>query len=991
LEFKLKKIIPIVLTLITICLIIPQSWKRVDSKLQEGLKNVKYRASLIHKPLSDVLREQAYGSYAERKIIETAQNQWFIHTFLDHADQYPRRIGLQPHFRTGVDYITQTRDVVLPRYVIGEFGYLTMFFLIVLFTMPLMAYLLIFRLYNQEGQMDSESVIGLLVLTVSVLLPLSMLYILLTRRPVFLKSSQKTLLPRLLIVSFFILLIFTMVTTGGKSSLLRDNHFQPRMDDIRNRIDRQVNRLFEESQRGRKAPQKKLTADKEFFYVGAWLRDMTNLPDYKSLYDSLSKYERTMIDALVEKPSLGFDQRSPIHIIRADGFYQLHFNNWFHLELPFYESDKAWRGDVYQPVSDDGSLTRRPPDDISRYIHQLPSEYFMPGEKRFAMIDIYNIKARMRSPEILLYKPNEGVLKTLDLQGFAERIEEQDLLLYRIPNQHGINNYNRFQTWNLADGSRQYFGFNAKVNGRWRMIYPMASLFPWIREWTNAGSFHMQQRGGAWLDSSLVLNLDYDLTKSTNSYLHETLQNSPTKKDGVLISVVAADGDGRIRVMADHVIRNSRTPINPNNQGEIEQLQREQYFNRNPEAERYQWGNANLLHMRDGPGSSIKPIVFAAVSSQLNIEWEKMEYIKHSGNLIQSGTKGDFLVEHYAGMDLTKEGLKWPEPNYNNDNSNLETYIAKSRNIHHSLIVFLGSYTRKDFPGRTLRDKLRPANANTTFPVVGLGNATYALPNPPQWPMDPVSGLPFGNSNSLMAVGLSELFGLETQSSFSSGRLTERTDCSMLPDSLAYRNVWAFPERSYFDQAERTDNFSSAIIQTTLGGGIFRVTPLQMLQMYGRLFNHDQGFRLSIDSTTGNSQSWLNLNPDDWNASSFDQFLDQGRGGHKGLMESMKSVVKKGTATYIAKNQRPGFTLYAKTGTTGNAAINYSSKRLFVAIVKDASAGEPVDFKARRKYFIYMTLDRAYGRNESTWHETVFNQLIDHVMKSESFKAYMTK
>jgi cell division protein FtsI/penicillin-binding protein 2 len=105
----------------------------------------------------------------------------------------------------------------------------------------------------------------------------------------------------------------------------------------------------------------------------------------------------------------------------------------------------------------------------------------------------------------------------------------------------------------------------------------------------------------------------------------------------------------------------------------------------------------------------------------------------------------------------------------------------------------------------------------------------------------------------------------------------------------------------------------------------------------------------------------------------------------------MKSVVEKGTATYVkVACNKPGYTLYAKTGTTGNALQNYSSKRLFVAIVKDDPGGIPVDFKSKRKFFVYVTLDKAYkGDKENPWYQAIFTSVVNRVMDSRSFKEFM--
>lgn len=1010
------------ITGVAVCILLPWTWSWMDARLQREIRHVKYRASLIHRPLGEVLRNEAYRSGAEQKIIETAQNQWFIHTYLDHAEQFPRRIKFQPHFRTGVDYSTQTRDVVLPRYVIAEFGYLTMFGVILLVTLPLLGYLLFFRLNDSAGHPDADSVTGLLALTflfvsalvvwmsstnrfvffgqdfpflsltsrLSVMLPLTLLYVLLTRSPLCRENSSEMLRRRMQVVGFFTLLISTMAMTGGKSQLLREGHFQPDLKNIRDRIEGQVSQYFEEAQRGSSVSANSLADVREDARIGRWLDEMVRHPDFKPIYDSLSVYEKSMIDALVATPAMGFDLRSPIHIVLSAGTYSLRFNNWFRFERPFYDADKVWKGDIYEPIAEDGTLVRRPPAPIAPYVQMLPPAFFKPGTRPFAMVDLHNFGAVV-SPELLLYKPRERELKALSQEDFAIRVEEQDLLLFRDGQANTARPSGGYTAWNLNDGTRRHFAFNAMVNGRQRMLFPLRGDYSWMREWAIASRTAMEGRGGSWLDSSVTVNLDYDLTRSASRHLRQTLSRPATNSTQVLVSAVAADGEGRLRLLVDHAMRSQRRPIDPNSEGELEEMLREQYFLRNNSDERLQWGNANLLHMRDGPGSSIKPLVTAAVASQRRMEWDRLEYVPHTGSLLHSDLLRDrFRIGNYAGEDWpTSPG--WWEDARSNLGSDLERYISQSHNLHHSLIVFLGSYSKYDFPRGSLTEKLKPSRTTDAFPLAGLAGTSYALPSKADWPKDPVSGKPFGNTNSLMAVGLSELFGLDIQSSYSSGRLSEKRNYSRLPDSLAYRSVWAFPERSYFDQAERAGNLQAAILQTTLGGGVFRITPVQTLEMYARLFNQDQAFRVSIDSASGPVKDWRSLDPE-WGGRFLADFLETGRDGRNALFPAMRSVVMYGTAKYLRDVRLPaGYTLYAKTGTIGSGRSD-NSKRLIVAIVKDG----PEPFPRRRKYFVYFTVQNAYietkGMDVSVkqWFvQPVYVDLLNRILDSRSFKEYM--
>jgi|GEM_PF-3303444 len=1009
----------------TLCLIIavaallPWSWSWMDQRIQREIRHVKYRASLIHRPLGEVLRNETYLSGAETKIIETAQNQWYIHTYLDHAEQFPRRIRFQPHFRTGVDYSTQTRDVVLPRYVIAEFGYLTMFGVILLVTLPLLGYLFFFRLNDASNRPDAESVTGLLALTflfitalvvwmsstnrfvffgqdfpflsltsrMSVMLPLMLLYVLLTRVPLLRDNSGEMVRRRLQVIGFFTLLIATIYVTGRKTNLLRESHFQPDLANIRVRIDGQVNAFFEEAQAADGARARAKAYGRDDVRVGRWLNAMMKNPGFSSVHDSLSVYEKSMVDALVATPGMGFDLRSPIHIILSGGIYRLRFNNWFHLELPFYDGDKVWKGDIIEPIAENASLVRRPPSEIAPYIQMLPPGFFKPGSRPFAMVDLYNAGNTV-SPALLLYKPREKKLMHLEKENFAVRIEEQDLLLFRDRQSGSTRPRSLYTAWNLADGTRLYFTFNAMVNGRRRMLYPLREDFFWMREWANACRTAMEDRGGEWLDSSLIVNLDYDLTRAASVQLRDALVRPNTNSSQVLVSVVAADGDGRIRLLVDRAMRSQRRSIDPNSESELEELLRQQYFRRSNRDDRLQWGNANLLHMRDGPGSSIKPLVLAAVASQGRMEWDLLKFKPHQGGLLHWNKSHDrFRIDKYADSVMPR-APGWWEADHSNNGSDLNTYISRSHNLHHSLIVFLGSYVKDDFPRGTLTDRLKPSRTKDEFPQAELRGTSYHLPPPSEWPRDPVSGKSFGNTNSLMSVGLSELFGLDIQSKWSSGQKSEKRNFSRLPDSIADRSAWAFPERSYFDQAERAGNFQTAILQTTLGGGVFRLTPVQTLEMYARLFNQDQGFRVSIDSASGPARPWSSLAPE-WQGRFQPDFLETGRDGRNALFPAMRSVITEGTAQYLKGIRIPaGYTLYAKTGTIGSGRSD-NSKRLIVAIVKD----EPLPFPQRRKYFVYFTIQNAYierdGVDKGWFQQPVYVETVNRVAASRSFKEYM--
>lgn len=113
-----------------------------------------------------------------------------------------------------------------------------------------------------------------------------------------------------------------------------------------------------------------------------------------------------------------------------------------------------------------------------------------------------------------------------------------------------------------------------------------------------------------------------------------------------------------------------------------------------------------------------------------------------------------------------------------------------------------------------------------------------------------------------------------------------------------------------------------------MGGGVYRLTPLQTLEMYGKMFNYDTEFSISIDSLTGAKTEWQNVGTD-WAGSFKNQFLKEQ------VFSGMKNVIDNGTARYLKSisSKFPLFDFYAKTGTIG-ASKDDNSKRLIVVISK---------------------------------------------------------
>jgi hypothetical protein len=1003
----LKKSLAAVFFFILVLTAVTATWNQIDRRIENKIRNVKYRATMIFEPLNNILLEQEFRSGKERKIIETAQSQWYIHSYLRDVPFLVDRINFQSHFNTGIDYTTQTRDVVLPRYVISEFGSLNMLLLLILITIPLVYYFLAFRILNKE-KLDADSVLGATALVllfaialivwmsstnrfvffgqdfpflsltsrVSVLLPLLIAVIVLTRTPVLRKDNHFS--PRLDILrwTLFFLFMGLFITIAGKSRELTERNFKPDLSAIEARFNGTLNELFIETQNLNKSKVADIKGSKLELYsqLSKWIGELSrNKTFIKLKRDSLSRYEVSILKSIEEIPARGFDIRSPLHIINKGNVYHFKFNPYFQFELPAHDNKLIWKGDVFEQ-----KYAGRPvylTNSIGMVI--VPSSFLEKGKESFALIDMVGQKV-----DVQLYKLKSRKIDNYRSSDFVQKITNDDLVLYREDSD------STYKMWNLEQNRRKYFAYNVRVNGKQRLIYPLGKDFFWAREWSMASKHNFEKLGAGKLNSSSQINLDYDLTQKVSQYLRDLMNSTATNKKtnsrSLQIGVVAADGDGRIRLMVDDAML--RQAVDPNDERSISELMKEEYFFWDNERARIQWANTNLIHMKMGPGSSIKPLVLASVTSQKKLEWEDLRYIPTSNLIENPGNPNQFIVTKYAGKDLPIGIGRWVEEKFSNTSTNLRQYLARSNNLYHSLIVFFGSYKKVDFPNGSFKDQIKMVKSSKDFPIFQIGNnLNYTLPDSAFWPKsDNISKNHFGNELSMLSKGFANIFELRTYSSSSSGLLNEKRNFSKMDDGIMNKQIWAFPESSYFDQKEREANFAMAIQNTTLGGGIFRITPLHMLEMYGKLFNYDTKFRLYIDSSTGKRSEWANVD-NTWGSDFKNVFLKEQ------LFQGMREVVDNGgTGSYLAqlRTAYPGYSIYAKTGTIGNSKGD-NSKRLVVVISKDQGNGITV----QKKVLIYFTIQDAYIEDKTfdnkTWFQPHMVNILSEIMNSESFTQYL--
>ena len=142
--------------------------------------------------------------------------------------------------------------------------------------------------------------------------------------------------------------------------------------------------------------------------------------------------------------------------------------------------------------------------------------------------------------------------------------------------------------------------------------------------------------------------------------------------------------------------------IDPNNEELIEELGILSYMNPNSKRDENLFGNLNLCYLQPGPGSSLKPITYAAVISQnQDMDWAALELMspKLINNDSVASTDGRYYYlrkfgpQYRYAADRAFKSLTSDEAGYNDKGwiSN-DFYLAMSSNYYNALITYLGHY-----------------------------------------------------------------------------------------------------------------------------------------------------------------------------------------------------------------------------------------------------------------------------------------------------------
>lgn len=994
---------------------IPFTRHSMDHFITEEIKHVQYRISILNQPISDLLMQNEYSSFSTRKIIETAENQWFINSYISKEYDSDRTINLRPYNRIGVNYNTQTRDVVLARFVIGEMGNTTMYLILTLCVFPLLIYLISFKFTDDDGQyfkINRHTYPGVIPLILffticlfvwltstnrfvffgqdypflsltsktSMILPLLLLGITLVQRPKA-KSSEKVNIQSgfARYVLFIGLVVFFALITVTPHTLTSKN-FSVIVDNTQRKIDQELNAILT-------TVQDSISVSNPKFTYLDMIAALKVSPEFESFLDNEIEdpYTKSIVEEFVNKPYKAFQVHSPLYVQYDDYRYAAMYNQHFYLELTPVENEEVWHGSIAQaPMANNAAVTLTY-DNVSTDINVpsfksdnannlqialLPQSWLADESGNIAIIDVNKSNANPTS--LSIFKDVKNIFDQRSTS-FATTIYSNDLV--------AVTQVGKRFTLQFEDRSNQY-AINKWINGKYRILYPQRPKNMWIHHFARSIKAIYNEQDA--YRGRYNISLDFVLNKKVEQMLQQKL--APYLKDKKFkYSVIAADGDGHIHLMQDFV--SNRKIIDPNDDYTVYSLKQQQFFFSNIRNERDQWGEANLLNMMLGPGSSIKPLIAGVVTSQVNAGWE---------HLVLNGVAGD--QSHYAGFKMVKPWIKEVQDGGSFD---LPSYISKSSNFYQSLFLFLGSYPKESFvkDGKASLANVLTSNAraNNSFPSMNFNGANMYFSNYNKgnnnWPrtnyQEEKKKFYFGNENSLIANGMELNANLITKEKNKDNQYAGAYDRVNIIDSASYvllqklgsaNYLWSMPEESSFLQSLRSpheihQNVNIGLKTATLGGYPYQLSAFKMLEMYGSLLTQNRAYRLHLDSRKVKYEPWHV--DETWGGNAvYNQFLSAN------IFKGMSDVISAGTARSLNRPDA-NYYYYAKTGTINEqgSAVK-SSKRLIVAISnKDLTVADNVG--KTKVYLLYFMSDRTGSVDYA-----LVNQIVAEAMKSSGFKNY---
>ncbi len=944
--------------------------------------HIKYRAQTLVSEVKDIIQNEPYGTYSSNKIVETATNKWFLSYFLEKGSEIPlisfvKPYDLQKHFRHGVTYITQTTDVMVSRYIIGEHGKVIPVLLSNLLLILFFYYLTMSPIYHREHR-DSKKIslsllssLGLGFLTITAFF----VFMTVTNKFIFFGQDFPFLSLQSIVSSVFFFTVFSLVVLyfiPKENERLIPYTYNPPKKFLNRLLSASILILFwtipyliyknnykdtfELSEVFEK-PSEDFREVNNILLAQQSIKKDQGLPEnLDSLFkdiriDTKSEYSKTLLQHVVDElRKVGHNNIFEINASRTLGPVILKENRDRQLEIKiennFYDLPSPdalanrWRGslvakdiDKASTITDISDLDKvrtvnhqfdkifKINDKIAGNVefHVIDGSWFVDETHDVVVVDLSSGTERGRIGTFNILRANEPI-HPAELTSLATRLFDQDIIQ--------IEEGSAKRQYFYSVENIKYFAKNLWINGDHRHFYPLEDKFLLAYNIVENLKSDPDLKSYPINEENVELTIDYELFQGLQDILNKNLAGAGAKLRGnpkyneVLksmdMNLIVATGDGEIVALNDAKNKPKDLLFNPNDSESMYNTRLRLTSKFDSKDEEKIFGNNNLLRLQGGPASTFKPLLFTTVSSGYNFEWEKLFYkpISKKEPSYFKDKNGNDRYRLYSNKSPYSLSLMDSDNIGQVDKYN---YLLKSLNSYNTLVATLGSYTRDDLEKM---DNNRVGAYTEFFKSFDIKNEEF--------PAFTFRGknftfnikvigensFDFENKNSILSQKFYENYHLKT-------RYEDSDTQWLLPFQKGKSAVtWVKAVKSHFYMSDRIDP-TNAIAQVVAGAYPVEASPYKMTEMFGKLFSGNRSFKLNLgDFSKKQYQRYNQPQPlefsidHSWPAQDhWYRFLS------KDVFSPLGQVPYKGTAAafgpLIKNKYKSKYYFYAKTGTGG--------------------------------------------------------------------------
>lgn len=975
-------------------------------KIREKAAMTQYRIDVLTMPAAQAIEKAFRDGDGYEPVIRAAQNQWFINTFIDKENNPSvNKAGFQllPHApqNRGAKYNAQATDLVTSRFLLAEHGRWSVLFYVLLLLLPVSLLASFYKLYpdftnrinpGHAAVTTGFAVLNYILITAllvilaatgryiffgqdlpfgSILSKQSILFpslliiavvLFFNRVPLQRYSNRKKLMPGFVVFSGLVVLLFFVQPVFNRG---RDFGVADLAGNMDGYIEARIQPVWEEIDSARQT--RKLPLSRKDKLFAGRLKEMW---ETGSLSDAPAVLQKQLQDYFNSGFTRHLDANRMLYLDMNSGKPVLAVNdNYFHVEAPPH-LQQLWRGNIFSDTSG---------YNISMYNGA-------DGSVSSLRLDRYSFEGNSTASNGLEFSFNKGTagqqstgLCLINRTGYPIElvtnqskltVDKNDTAFLRNPSRVLIRNSGTRGELLLAV-QPDAFMQNYHVNGSRFYHYPLGSDFIWARNF--AEGIASGYAGKEKMNEHVFISLNASLTDSLSGRISRMLDADTSYKPGAEYAICIADGKGRILAMPDH-IKGFQRP-DPNDKAAFSSALRGEAGFISQSDLRKKIGNINLLRMNPGPGSTLKPIVFASIASQLDLDWDA------------------FAAEGFSEKQEFFGGEKVAEYDFEKNNGRISTvvdYIKYSDNYYHSNLLLLGSYTRQGLQALLLNNFMKEKPEGVFhWPYFSYKGQQYWLNGFEHWPGYASGKANFGSDSSFVSAGLFSNFGIHTyRNGRSFDRFMSQYDSAVFGKSYT-RSGFILPEYALFDQKGTGMNldrpnevFLSSFRGHVKGSSQVMLPPLKMLDAFGKLASQNRNYSLTLDPYA-EERPFSPFSVD--GGVTYSKYLSLVK---ESVFRGLKEALYSGTAARLGGMLKNGshYFYYAKTGTTGDDELKAKSK-LFTIIISKKDIASP-DFNFRKNPFItiYFTSQKGPAKQNEEFQASI----IRMVEQSPAVQRYLS-